>query len=109
NSNAFGQRLPCDRLARLIQKAFALTGKSVAVYLLQTSMPSTESRIPESAPARLLLAPAVTFEPGLPEAEFRKIFPQAFRVRAVDLYEAKKKNMGDGNRGRQRTDSPWPT
>ena len=65
------------------------------MYLFQTSMPSPESRIPESAPARLLLAPALTFEPGVPEAEFRKIFPQAFRVRAVDLYEAKKKNMGD--------------
>jgi len=53
-------------------------------------MPSPESKIPESHPQHLLLAPLLKFKPSIPEAEFLKIFPLPFQVQAVNIYDAER-------------------
>ena len=67
-------------------------------------MPDPGSEIPSSEPIDFLTAMSRAgvvpgrarglrdYEPSVPEAEFKKRFPLAFRVRAVTIYEAQRKN-----------------
>jgi hypothetical protein len=66
-------------------------------------MPAPNSIIPSSEPIDLIAAISRArvppgraralrvFEPSVPETEFKKRFPLAFRVRAVTIYEAERK------------------
>jgi hypothetical protein len=71
---------------------------------IEVPMPAPNSIIPSSEPMDLVTAISLTrvppararalraYEPSVPETEFKIRFPLAFRVQAVTIYEAKRKD-----------------